>query len=116
MIIKKGIKDRERNKGADSETMKYDYLIVGAGLFGAVFAYEARKRGKSCLVVEKRNHIAGSIVRIFMESKYTSTGRIFSIPLTRKYGSMSISLRNSIIISMLPLRAIRMSCTTCLSI
>lgn len=61
MIIKKGIKDRERNKGVDSETMKYDYLIVGAGLFGAVFAYEARKRGKSCLVVEKRNHIAGNV-------------------------------------------------------
>lgn len=61
MIIKKGIKDRERNKGTDSETMKYDYLIVGAGLFGAVFACEARKRGKSCLVVEKRNHIAGNV-------------------------------------------------------
>ncbi len=41
--------------------MKYDYLIVGAGLFGAVFACEARKRGKSCLVVEKRNHIAGNV-------------------------------------------------------
>ncbi len=41
--------------------MKYDYLIVGAGLFGAVFACEAKKRGKSCLVVEKRNHIAGNI-------------------------------------------------------
>lgn len=31
---------------------KYDYLIVGAGLFGAVFAYEAGKRGKSCLVID----------------------------------------------------------------
>ena len=41
--------------------MKYDFLIVGAGLFGAVFACEARKRGKSCLVVEKRNHIAGNV-------------------------------------------------------
>ncbi|MGN0514538.1 MAG: UDP-galactopyranose mutase [Lachnospiraceae bacterium] len=40
---------------------KYDYLIVGAGLFGAVFAYEASKAGKSCLVIEKRNHIAGNI-------------------------------------------------------
>ena len=39
----------------------YDYLIVGAGLFGAVFAHEAKKHGKSCLVVEKRNHIAGNI-------------------------------------------------------
>lgn len=41
--------------------MKYDYLIVGAGLFGAVFAYEATKRGKRCLVVEKRGHIAGNV-------------------------------------------------------
>jgi len=40
---------------------KYDYLIVGSGLFGAVFAYEAKKRGKSCLVIEKRNHIGGNI-------------------------------------------------------
>lgn len=41
--------------------MKYDYLIVGAGLFGAVFAHEARQRGKACLVVERRGHIAGNI-------------------------------------------------------
>lgn len=41
--------------------MKYDYLIVGAGLFGAVFAYEAGKKGKKCLVIDKRNHIAGNI-------------------------------------------------------
>ena len=41
--------------------MKYDYLIVGAGLYGAVFAYEAKKKGKKCLVVEKRSHIAGNI-------------------------------------------------------
>ena len=39
----------------------YDYLIVGSGLYGAVFAYEATKRGKSCLVLEKRNHIGGNI-------------------------------------------------------
>lgn len=39
----------------------YDYLIVGAGLFGAVFAHEVSKQGKSCLVIEKRNHIAGNI-------------------------------------------------------
>ncbi len=41
--------------------MKYDYLIVGAGLFGAVFAYEAQKAGKKCLVIDKREHIAGNI-------------------------------------------------------
>ena len=41
--------------------MKYDYLIVGSGLFGATFAHEAKKRGKSCLVIEKRSHIGGNI-------------------------------------------------------
>lgn len=41
--------------------MKYDYLIVGAGLFGAVFSYEATKKGKKCLVIDKRDHIAGNI-------------------------------------------------------
>ncbi|MBS4981647.1 MAG: UDP-galactopyranose mutase [Lachnospiraceae bacterium] len=41
--------------------MKYDYLIVGAGLYGAVFAYEAKKKGKTCLVIDKREHIAGNI-------------------------------------------------------
>lgn len=41
--------------------MNYDYLIVGAGLFGAVFAHEMHKAGKNCLVIEKRNHIAGNI-------------------------------------------------------
>lgn len=39
----------------------YDYLIVGAGLFGAVFAQEAKKAGKHCLVIDKRSHIAGNI-------------------------------------------------------
>ena len=40
---------------------KYDYLVVGAGLFGATFAYEAAKRGKRIKVIEKRDHIAGNI-------------------------------------------------------
>lgn len=40
---------------------KYDYLIVGSGLFGSIFAYEANKRGKKCLVIDKRNHIGGNI-------------------------------------------------------
>ena len=39
----------------------YDYLIVGAGLFGAVFAHEAHKTGKRVLVIDKRDHIAGNI-------------------------------------------------------
>lgn len=40
---------------------KYDYLIVGSGLFGSIFAYEANKRGKKCLMIDKRNHIGGNI-------------------------------------------------------
>ena len=40
--------------------MKYDYLVVGAGFFGAVFAYEAKRQGKRCLVVDKRAHIGGN--------------------------------------------------------
>ena len=41
--------------------MRHDYLIVGAGLFGAVFAHEAKKKGKRCLVIDKRPHIAGNV-------------------------------------------------------
>ncbi len=41
--------------------MHYDYLVVGAGIFGAVFAYEMKKKGRSCLVIDKRSHIAGNI-------------------------------------------------------
>ena len=41
--------------------MKYNYLIVGSGLFGSIFAYEANKRGKKCLVIDKREHIGGNI-------------------------------------------------------
>jgi UDP-galactopyranose mutase len=40
---------------------KFDYLIVGAGLFGSVFAHEARKKGKKCLVIDKRNHLGGNV-------------------------------------------------------
>ena len=41
--------------------MKYDYLIAGAGLFGSVFAHEATLAGRKCLVIDRRNHIAGNI-------------------------------------------------------
>lgn len=54
----------------------YDYLVVGAGLFGAVFTHEAQARGKRCLVVERRPHIGGNI--------YTET--IADIPV-HKYGA-----------------------------
>ena len=41
--------------------MKYDYLIVGAGLFGATFAWRARQAGKRCLVIDRRQHTGGNI-------------------------------------------------------
>ena len=44
-----------------NKSAEYDYLIVGAGLFGALFACEARKAGKRCLVIDKRNHTGGNI-------------------------------------------------------
>ena len=40
---------------------KYDYLIVGSGLFGSVFAHEMKKIGKKCLVIDKRSHIGGNV-------------------------------------------------------
>jgi UDP-galactopyranose mutase len=40
---------------------KYDYLIIGAGLYGSVFAHNVTQKGKKCLIVEKRNHLAGNI-------------------------------------------------------
>ena len=43
------------------KNMKYDYLIVGAGLFGATFAYRAKRAGKRCLVIDRRSHLGGNI-------------------------------------------------------
>lgn len=48
--------------------MKYDYLIVGSGLYGAVFAHEAKKAGKSILVIDKRPNIAGNVYTEDMEN------------------------------------------------
>ena len=41
--------------------MKYDYLIVGSGLFGATFAYKAKHAGKKVLVIDKRPHLGGNV-------------------------------------------------------
>ncbi len=47
--------------------MQYDYLIVGAGLFGSVFAYEAKRAGKKVLVIDKRSHVGGNAYTEEME-------------------------------------------------
>ena len=61
MCLQKKEQNKKGKKKEDYVMKKYDYLIVGAGLFGAVFAHEAKEAGKTCLVIDKRNHIAGNI-------------------------------------------------------
>lgn len=56
-------RERKEKKRAKlrKKKVKYDYLIVGAGLYGAVFAREMKKAGKRCLVIDKRKHIGGNV-------------------------------------------------------
>ena len=74
----------------------YNYLVVGSGLYGAIFAHEAKKAGKSVLVIDKRPNIAGNIYTEKIEGinvhKY---GAHISIQITREYGNTLRSLRNS---------------------
>ena len=69
--------------------MTYDYLVVGAGLFGATFAREAANRGYKVKVIEKRSHIAE---------------HIFSILVIKEFGIMCISLLHLIVIQIPLLR------------
>ena len=69
----------------------YDYLVVGSGLYGAIFAHEAKKAGKSVLVVDKRPNIAGNI---YTEKQEGIMVHIYSILIIRRYGSISHSLLN----------------------
>ena len=74
---------------------QYDYLLVGSGLYCAVFAFMARKQGKTCLVLEKRDHIGGNIYCEETEGiRYTATAPTFSILLTGRYGTLSTSLQS----------------------
>ena len=67
----------------------FDYLIVGAGLFGAVFANRAKAAGKKCLVIEKRPHIAGNIyTEVSKALTCISTERTSFTPITRQSGSL----------------------------
>lgn len=69
--------------------MHYDYLIAGAGLFGAVFAHEMHKQGRKVLVVEKRDHIAGNIyTERLWASTYIGMVPIFFILPMKKFGIM----------------------------
>ena len=69
--------------------MHYDYLVAGAGLYGAVFAREAVDAGKSVLVIDRRPNIAGNVYTEDVEaSMCTSTVPTSSIPTTAKCGNM----------------------------
>ena len=56
-VVKKETEVKKAKKSGD----KYDYLIVGAGLYGSIFAHEAYQAGKRCMVIDKRDHIGGNI-------------------------------------------------------
>lgn len=75
--------------------MKYDYLVVGSGLYGAIFAHEAKSHGKSVLVVDKRPNIAGNIYTENIEGinvhKYGA--HIFHTN-NKRFGTISRNLRN----------------------
>ena len=67
----------------------YDYLIVGSGLFGAVFAHEMKSAGKSCLVLERRDHVGGNVYCEEKEGiRIHKYGPIFSIRRIRWSGTM----------------------------
>lgn len=57
----RGLDYQSLNLWTNMKNSEYDYLLVGAGLFNAIFAFEAAKKGKRCLVVEKRSHIGGNL-------------------------------------------------------
>ena len=75
--------------------MKYDYLILGSGLFGSIFAYEMTKKGKKCLVIEKRPHIGGNVYTENIENINVHKYCAYSTPTTKKFGTISTNLQTS---------------------
>ena len=95
--------------------MHYDYLVVGSGLYGAIFAHEAKKSGKSVLVVDKRPNIAGNVYteKIFMSINMV---HISSIRIIKKCGIISHSLQSSTVLQTVRSQTIKGSYTVFLSI
>lgn len=93
--------------------MMYDYLIVGSGLYGTVFAYEMKKRGKKCLVIDKRNHIGGNIYceKIDDINVHKYGAHIFHTS-NKKCGNTLTSLQSLIITLIHRLQDIKMNYTT----
>ena len=74
---------------------KYDYLVVGAGLYGAVFAHEAKEAGKSVLVIDKRPNIAGNVFTEDVEGIHVHKygAHIFHTN-NKKYGIILLALQS----------------------
>ena len=94
--------------------MQYDYLVVGSGLYGAIFFHEVTRKGKSVLVVDKRPHIAGNVYTEKVEGinvhKY---GAHIFIQIIRKFRIILLSLRSLIVLLILRLQIIRESFLVC---
>ena len=87
---------------------QYDYLIVGSGLYGAVFAQQAATKGKKVLVIDKRPNIAGNVYTEDMEKVHVHKyGAHISIQTIKKYGIISQSLQNLIVLQIHQLQIIR---------
>ena len=92
----------------------YDLLIVGAGLYGAVFALKQKSTEKSVLVVDKRPNIAGNIyIEIPRESMSISMVLIFSIPIAKKFGTILLNLQNLIVSRMARWQITKVNSTRC---
>ena len=94
---------------------KYDYLVVGAGLYGAVFAHEAKEAGKSVLVIDKRPNIAGNVFTEDVEREFMciNMARIFSTPIIKKYGIILPGLQSSTVSQTARLQIIMVSYILC---
>ena len=90
---------------------KYDYLVVGAGLYGAVFAHEAKEAGKSVLVIDKRPNIAGNVFT--EEFMCINMARIFSIQIIKKYGIILPGLQSLTVSQTARLQIIMVSYILC---
>ena len=88
---------------------KFDYLVVGSGLYGAIFAHEAKAHGKSVLVVDKRPNIAGNIYTEKIEDINVHMVHIFFTLTIKKYGIILHSLQNLIVLQILRLLIIKVN-------
>lgn len=98
---------------------KFDYLVVGSGLYGAIFAHEAKVHGKSVLVVDKRPNIAGNVYTENVEGinvHNTSTVLTFFILIIKRFGTTLHSLQNLTVSQTHLWQITRASCIHCLLI